>query len=277
MVKEISLYIPCFNAEKTIAQCIAAVLNQTYPPQEIIIVDDGSTDNTALIASGYNAQIIKHRKNLGLAESRNTGVSNSKYEYIASLDADCVPDLDWIEKLTKNFASYNIAGAGGRLIETNVNTIADKWRAQHLAQSWGNKPIINPRQLFGNNAMFRKSALLEVGLYNAKYKTNAEDYDISQRLIKRGYTLIYDPEAKAKHIRKDNIYSVMDLYSRYYFFGYTRKINILSMMRGIFVNIYYSSLFFIKDLLNKKIFLLPLDIFSLVFSVYKNICRAILS
>lgn len=277
MVKKISLYIPCFNAEKSIAKCIDAVLNQTYPTDEITIIDDGSTDNTALVASRYNVKIIQHKTNMGLAAARNTGVSNSKNEYIASLDADCIPAADWIEKLMENFTLDNIAGAGGQLIEINLNTIADQWRAQHLVQSWGNKQITNPRQLFGNNTIFRKSALLEIGLYNPKYKTNAEDYDISQRLIKKDYTLIYDPEAKVKHIRRDNIYSVMDIYSKYYYFGSIRKINTVNIIRGFLVNLCFSTSFFIKDLINCRMCLLPLDIISFIFAVYKNICRAILS
>lgn len=263
MTKKISLYIPCFNAEKTIAICIETVLRQTYPIDEIIIIDDGSSDNTALIASRYHVRIIRHKANMGLAASRNTGVLNSRNEYVASIDADCAPGSDWIEKLIGNFSSDNIAGAGGQLIEANLDTKADQWRARHLAQGFGNRKIKNPRQLFGNNTIFRKSALLKVNLYNPKYKTNAEDYDISQRLIKNGYTLIYDPQAKVNHMRRDTIHSVMEMYSRYYC--------------GILVNLYFSTSFFIKDLLDWKIYLLPLDIISFIFALYKNICRAILS
>lgn len=276
MIKKISLYTPCLNAKKTIAKCIEAVLRQTYPIEEIIIVDDGSSDNTALVASKYNVRIIQHKVNMGLAASRNTGVLNSRNEYIASLDADCIPSPDWVEKLIENFTFDNIAGAGGQLIEVNLTTLADKWRANHLVQSWGSKPIVNPRHLFGNNTIFKKSAIVEVGLYNPKYKTNAEDYDISQRLIKSGYTLIYNPLAKVRHVRSDNIYSVMNTYSKYYYFGYTKKINTINMIRGILVNLYFSTSFFIKDLLHWKINLLSLDIISFIFAVYKNICRAIL-
>lgn len=263
MIKDISLYIPCYNVEKTIAECIEAVIKQTYPVGEIIIVDDGSTDNTVSIAERYNVQIIQHKANLGLAASRNTGILNSKNEYIASLDADCIPHTDWLEKLIRNFSQANIAGIGGKLLEVKLDTLADRWRARHLIQNWGNKTITNPRQLFGNNTIFRKSCLLEIGLYNPIYKTNFEDYDISRRLMKNGYTLIYEPLAKVEHIRSDNIYSIMDTYTRYY--------------RGILVNIFFSISFLIKDLLKGKFSLLPLDAFSLVYSLYKNICRAIQS
>lgn len=263
MVKDISLYIPCYNAEKTIGKCLEAVINQTYPVSEIIVVDDGSTDNTVSIASRYNIRIIQHKINLGLAATRNTGVLNSKNEYIASLDADCVPHRDWLERLIRYFTQDNIAGAGGKLLEVRQDTLADHWRARHLVQNWGDKTIINPRQLFGNNTIFRKSCLLKIGLYNPRYKTNFEDYDISQRLIKKEYTLIYEPLAKVEHIRSDNIYSVMDTYTRYY--------------RGILVNIFFSTSFLTKDLLKGKFSLIPLDALSLIFSLYKNICRAIQS
>lgn len=277
MKKKISLYIPCFNSEKTIDKCIESVLNQTYQIEEIIVVDDGSCDNTVLIASGYKVRIVQHKKNKGLGTARNTGILNSNCEYIASLDSDCIPSPNWLETLIENLSLNNVAGAGGQLVEVNINTIADQWRASHLVQNWGNAKIINPRYLHGNNTIFKKSILLEVGLYNPKYKTNSEDYDISKRLIEKGYTLIYDPRAKVKHIRSDNICSAMNTYSEYYWFGYSRKINIANVIRGILVNLFFSTSFFIRDLFTGKIHLLPLDAISFVFSAYKNICKTILS
>lgn len=272
-MEKVSLYIPCFNASNTIEKTLNGVLQQTYPIDEIIIVDDGSSDNTIEITSKYNVRIIRHKENKGLASARNTGVLNSKNEYIASLDSDCIPDTDWLEKLMEDLSRDTVAGTGGRLVEVNVNTIADQWRAAHLAQNWGNKTVINPRYLYGNNILFKKNTLTEVGLYNPKYKTNSEDYDISRRLIDKGYTLIYNPKARVKHIRTDTISSAMNTYCKYYYFGYIRKVNISNTIRGILTYLFFSASFFIKDLLSGKIDLLHLDILSFIFSI-KKILRA---
>lgn len=271
MVDKVSLYIPCFNSANTISKCIESISKQTYKIDEIIVIDDGSTDNTCEIASRYNVKIIQHKEHKGLAEARNTGISNSKNEYIASIDSDCVARKDWLETLIATIKNENIAGAGGYLIETNSNSIADKWRMIHLTQNWGNKKITNPRQLFGNNILFRKSALFDVGLYNPIYKTNSEDYDISQRLMKKGYTLVYTPKAKVGHIRKDTIHSAMNLYSEYYYFGYIRKRNIFNILRGILTNLFFSIKFFINDLITFNLNLLHLDLLSFFYAATKTI------
>ena len=64
---KIALYIPCFNAEKTIRVCLNAVFHQVRPADDILVIDDGSTDMTVKIAKKYPVRIITHVKNLGLA------------------------------------------------------------------------------------------------------------------------------------------------------------------------------------------------------------------
>jgi glycosyltransferase involved in cell wall biosynthesis len=68
---KISLYIPCYNVEGHIERCIKGVLKQTLQPEKILVIDDGSTDRTAEIASNYPVKVIKHGSNRGLAAARN--------------------------------------------------------------------------------------------------------------------------------------------------------------------------------------------------------------
>lgn len=209
---KVSLYIPSFNAEKYIKFCLEAALRQNYPIGEIMIIDDASTDKTAEIASKFPVKIIRHPFNKGLAAARNTALKNAKYEFIASLDADCVPDPDWLKKLVRNFTSLRIAGIGGRLLELRARQITDKWRATHMKQEWGQKKSSSISFLFGSNTVFRKKVLLGVGGYSQRYRNNYEDVDISARVKRAGYRLIYEPEALATHLKKDNICSILDLY-----------------------------------------------------------------
>ena len=80
----VSLYIPSYNVAKTLKDCIESVLNQTYPIDEILIIDDGSTDETIDIASQYSVRIVRHNKNLGLAASRNTASRAARNEFVAA-------------------------------------------------------------------------------------------------------------------------------------------------------------------------------------------------
>lgn len=211
-MKEVSLYIPCFNAGKTIRFCLDSVLKQTYPIKEIVVVDDGSTDETVAIAFRYPVRLIRHIKNQGLAAARNTAIRNIKTEFIASLDADCLPDSDWLKQLMKRFGSLKIGGVGGKLLENySSSSVFDLWRSVHMKQYWEDKKT-KPPFLFGSNTVFRKEALVNIGLYNESYKNNYDDVDICNRLKKKGYVLFYEPKAVAHHLRSDDICSILNTY-----------------------------------------------------------------
>jgi len=87
----ISVIIPCYNHAHYLANAIDSVLAQSHQPVEIIVVDDGSTDNTKGIAESYPHVIYIYQSNAGLSAARNTGMENSKASYLLFLDAD-----DWL-------------------------------------------------------------------------------------------------------------------------------------------------------------------------------------
>lgn len=73
----VSLYVPCFNGERYIARCIEGILSQRRPANEVLIVDDGSTDGSVEIISKYPVTLVRHRQNRGLSAARNTGIRAS--------------------------------------------------------------------------------------------------------------------------------------------------------------------------------------------------------
>jgi cellulose synthase/poly-beta-1,6-N-acetylglucosamine synthase-like glycosyltransferase len=220
-MKKITLYIPCYNAARFLDRIFPAVMNQSHPIEEILIIDDGSKDDTLNVArrlsnqSKYPTRIIALSANKGLAHARNVGFTEAKTEFVASLDADCIPEPDWLEKLMHNFSNEKIAGVCGKLIETALYRPADRWRSTHMYQHWGNKKITNPRFLFGHSNVFRKSAVIKAGLYDERHKTNAEDIQISLALNNLGYNLVYDPSAITKHLKTDTLSSILNAEFRY--------------------------------------------------------------
>ena len=90
MTKEISIYVPVFNGEKTIKQCLDSIFNQTLIPNKILVINDNSTDNTKKILHDYgnDIRVINNEKNEGLSHSRFLAVNYLKTKYIASIDAD---------------------------------------------------------------------------------------------------------------------------------------------------------------------------------------------
>jgi cellulose synthase/poly-beta-1,6-N-acetylglucosamine synthase-like glycosyltransferase len=271
-----SVYIPAYNSAEFLSRAIVGLLTQSLPAKEILVIDDGSRDATAEIAARYRGvTLVRHPHNRGLGAARNTGFSTARNELVASLDADCVPDPGWLAGLVGHFDDPKVAGVGGRLIEGNQRTVADRWRCAHMPQEWGNQPLHNPRFLFGCNNMFRKSAVREVGGYDESMRTNGEDTDISRRLRDKGWDLLYDPEPRVVHLRHDTTRSILDTYWRWWRFGvraYANGVRLRSVLgHALFVHFRHTFLDLVRSDLNARRFdLLGLDIAALGYFPYRD-------
>ena len=100
---KVSIIVPVYNVEQYLDKCINSILNQTFRDFELILVDDGSTDNSGDICDKYkkidNRITVIHKKNAGLSSARNTGLKYSKGEYIGFIDSDDYIDKDMYNKL----------------------------------------------------------------------------------------------------------------------------------------------------------------------------------
>lgn len=110
----VSVIIPCYNAEKYIAETLQSVLQQTYPTLEVIVVDDGSKDTSAAIVAAVSAReprVRLHAKpNSGVADSRNVGIGLAQGEYIAFLDADDLFEPDNLARKVDYLAQHQAIG-----------------------------------------------------------------------------------------------------------------------------------------------------------------------
>ena len=220
-MKEVSVYIPCFNSSATIKECLEAVFVQSYPFKEVIVVDDGSLDDTVSIASKHPVRIIRHKVNKGLACARNTAINNTESEFLAAIDSDCVLHPDWLKLIMRRFISPDIAGVGGKLVDKYKDTVYDSWRSVHMKQYWDIRD--NPSFLFGSNTVFRKSALIKAGLYNEKYTSNYEDVELCERMKKKGHSFAYEPHAIVLHLKRDDMRSLLNSYWEWHKEYYLKK------------------------------------------------------
>ncbi|MBI5205634.1 MAG: glycosyltransferase family 2 protein [Nitrospirae bacterium] len=100
----VSVVIPAYNAQKTIAACLDSLMKQDYPGDyEVIVVDDGSSDSTPDIISGYERVRLMKQANAGPAAARNKGAMDAKGEIILFTDSDCVPEGNWITEMMAPF------------------------------------------------------------------------------------------------------------------------------------------------------------------------------
>src|SRR5688500_16173290 len=198
MVK-VSVIMPAYNAGQYISKSIESVLGQTYHGWELIIIDDGATDNTKEIADGYCRRDERirylYQENSKQGRARNKGIANAQGEFIAFLDAD---DLWLPQKLEKQveviensdvdllFGSFylftnNLDEPGIRIISVKETT---------LKSETGFKELLAENKIPILTVLCKKHAILEVGGFPEELKfQNAEDYYLWLKLILGGFKL----------------------------------------------------------------------------------------
>ena len=113
-----TVVVATYNRQSLIEWCLPALLSQRYVPLEVIVVDDGSRDRTAVYLrtiSDSRLRVITHSENRGLSVARNSGIAAARYPVIAFTDDDCITEPDWITQLCKPFADARVGLVMGQV------------------------------------------------------------------------------------------------------------------------------------------------------------------
>lgn len=186
---KISVVIPAYNQGEYLAQCVESVLAQTKPPHEIIVINDGSTDNTREIAKSYPVKYVE-QLNKGLSSARNTGIMNSTGDWIYPLDSDDMILENCLEKVSQAIQenpeadvvspSFKCFGLHNTPIVLMPNPTLNDF-----------KPVdIQPMNRVGYFSAIKKEALLEVGGWSPKMTFGWEDYHLWINLLARGKKIV---------------------------------------------------------------------------------------
>lgn len=223
----ISVLIPCYNKARHIGQVIQAAMSQTHPPDEVIVVDDASTDESVVVVSRLPARLLCHQRNRGPAAARNTALEAATGDIMLYIDADAYADPNLIEVLLRAYRQsswHPLGGIGGRGIESSVHTAHDRWRALHARQDFGPYPRYDVPFLFGLCASYRREALLQIGGFDPFFPVNAgEDADVGYRLKRAGYRLYYVPDAIVYHQHSDTAESLKQVQYNWFYWTYLAK------------------------------------------------------
>jgi len=201
----VSVVVCTYNGARTIRDCLDGLSRLDYPDYEVIVVDDGSTDATGVIARQYDCRLIQ-TENQGLANARNTGLAAATGEIIAYLDDDAYPDPDWLTYLAATFLRTPYAGVGG----PNIAPPGDGPIAECVARAPGGPVhvLVTDREaehIPGCNMAFRKSCLEAIGGFDPQFRTAGDDVDVCWRLQERGWTLGFHPAAMVWHHRRNSL------------------------------------------------------------------------
>ncbi|RPI27556.1 MAG: glycosyltransferase [Acidobacteria bacterium] len=201
----ISVVVCSYNGSRTLHECCQGLRSLDYPDLEVIVVNDGSTDQTAAIAEEHSFRVIR-TENEGLSRARNTGLRAATGEIIAYLDDDTVPDPQWLNHLAIAFRKSNHAGIGG----PNLTPAGDSRIAECISNAPGNPIHVllsdhEAEHIPGCNMAFRKAALEAIGGFDPQFRIAGDDVDVCWRLLQNGQTLGFSAGAVVWHHRRNSV------------------------------------------------------------------------
>lgn len=200
----VSVIVPAFNEEKVITKTIDSLLLNNYSHFDIIIIDDGSTDNTSqVVKTTYeNNPKIKlfTRKNAGKGESMNYGISHSKSEVVIIIDADTLFGTDTIRMLARHFCDPLVGAVSGNVKVWNRENMLTNFQAleYNTSQNLDRRAYdsINTITVVpGAVGAWRREVILELGWFSKD--TLAEDSDMTINLLRSGYSIHHEEYAYA--------------------------------------------------------------------------------
>lgn len=190
----ISVVIPTHNRSKLLARAIESVLAQTRPADEIIVVDDGSTDDTAAVVSKHPTVSLIRKKNEGLSAARNTAIEASTSEWVVLLDDDdwFAPDLlDAQENAIRRHPDADLLYTGSRRVDGNENLLGFNLRS-HRPPEEPLRALVLENFVQPSGTLLRKSALVRAGMFDENVRL-CEDQDLWVRLAGMGCKFVYLP------------------------------------------------------------------------------------
>ena len=187
----ISIIVPSYNQGEYLEDCLESAYNQIMPALEIIVVDDGSTDNSLEIANQYmfkefplieSPVRVISQVNKGLPSARNTGIMNAHGDYILPLDADDMLKENAIARITQE------------IVKTNADIVAPSFREfgksdRDIILAGFTMDELNVANRIGYFSTIRRAALLEIGGYSPRMKFGWEDWHLWFDLFRRGKTI----------------------------------------------------------------------------------------
>jgi glycosyltransferase involved in cell wall biosynthesis len=189
----LSLIIPAYNEEAYIRDCLDAVARQSVMPDEVIVIDNNSTDYTAVIAASYPFVRVVHEPEQGLIPARNRGFDIASGDIIARVDADSIVADDWVARVLERFSDSSVdalTGPGSTRLWPYSSRKSKLWSLVYHYGAWG---YFGYRVMWGANMVFRAKSWHQIRRMTASADNLVhEDQDISMCLKSLGHRVEFD-------------------------------------------------------------------------------------
>jgi len=199
----ISVIVCTYNGQGTLRGCLESLGKLRYPNFEVLLIDDGSTQDIASLARDFPAIRYVRQEHAGLSVARNLGASLANGEILAYTDDDCIADEDWLHYLATGFDDPHWVAAGG----PNIPPLPRN-RTEAVVGAAPGAPAhvlltdTEAEHLPGCNLAIRKTALEGIGGFRAQYRVAGDDVDVCWRLREAGGRLRFVPGAMVWHHRR---------------------------------------------------------------------------
>lgn len=205
-----SVVVCAYNAADTLEECLRHTCALDYPGLEIVVVDDGSTDDTAAIAARHPRARLVRIPHGGLSVARNEGFREARGEIVVYLDADAYPTPEWPYYLALGFDDRHVVAAGG----PNLPPPSDPLGAQVVARSPGGPVHVlvaddRAEHVPGCNLAVFRYGLEAIGGFDPVYTAAGDDVDVCWKLLDRGWKIGFHPAALVWHHRRPGLRAYM--------------------------------------------------------------------
>ncbi len=199
----VSVIVCSYNGGRTLEACLRSLQKIDYPDYEVVLVDDGSTDDTQETMKKFTGVRNIVQRNMGLSSARNVGAHASTGEVIAYTDSDCMADPDWLYFLIGTLLSGDYAGVGG----PNISPPAEDWVQACVAAAPGGPSHVLltdvvAEHIPGCNMAFYKWAFDKAGGFDVEYRKAGDDVDFCWRLQQMEQVIAFSPAAIVWHYRR---------------------------------------------------------------------------
>ncbi|MCX7682591.1 MAG: glycosyltransferase [Anaerolineae bacterium] len=215
----VSIVVPVYNGAATLPTCLRALQSQAFPSDryEIIVVDDGSTDTSAVVAHSFSVRVIS-QPNAGPAAARNRGAAAARGELLLFTDADCAPAPDWVARMIAPFSVPDVVGVKGTYRTVQRELVARFVQAEYEDRYDRMRGLERIDFVDTYSAGYRRDVFLATGGFDTTFPTaSVEDQEFSFRLAEAGYRLVFVPEAAVYHVHDR---TVGEYFRRKFWIGY---------------------------------------------------------